>query len=724
MSPVKKLLNLCIVAAMSGQSYSVFAGSNYIGHESSVETIEESFVDEEEFDDSLEDFYGDEDFISLATGSKQLIRKAPSVASVITADDIRNMGARNIVDVLDTVPGLHVSRSGQLMAPEFWFRGISTTFTPQTLFMINGVSTKSSMRGDNHVMWGKFPIHAIERIEVIRGPGSALYGADAFSGVINVITKKSNTNSKNEVGAKIGSFSTRNVWANNSFSAGNWNISTNFEFLESDGFDAKITQDSQSIIDGASASLGVPPASLAPGFMATSFESLDIWISANSDLFSIELGVQDRGNLGQGPGGAEAIDTKGRGASYKRIASIGLKEQNITDNLLFGGKASYYGSSQEIESDLLLFPQGAFFGSFPDGFIGNPGWEEETTHVEIHSRFTGFEKVEIKFGTGYERQNLYKVTEEKNFTSAFAPRPNGLEDVSDTDEVFIPEADRESHYVYLQGVAQLAPDWELTAGARYDDYSDFGSTVNPRLALVWSTSHDLTSKILYGRAFRAPSFAELLTVNNPVALGNKDLEPETIDTIEVAFDYAYSPQLSINFNIYRYKIDDLITFLPDNNNITSSAKNQGKRSGSGFETSLVYSPNSDFTLHSNIAYANAEDDLANKDVGEYPGIQGYIRGEWSVSEYLKLNTQISYIGDRKRVPGDYRKDIDNFTLVNLSSNYQFVNSGIRAELILTNIFDADIREPSSATTTFEQINIPNDLPQAGRGIYLEISTLY
>ena len=70
-------------------------------------------------DEELADFYGDEDFITLATGTKQLIHKAPSIATVITAEEIKNMGARNLSEILDTVPGLHASRSGQLMAPEF-----------------------------------------------------------------------------------------------------------------------------------------------------------------------------------------------------------------------------------------------------------------------------------------------------------------------------------------------------------------------------------------------------------------------------------------------------------------------------------------------------------------------------------------------------------------------------------------------------------------------------
>ena len=77
-----------------------------------------------------------------------------------------------------------------------------------------------------------------------------------------------------------------------------------------------------------------------------------------------------------------------------------------------------------------------------------------------------------------------------------------------------------------QCISRMSFRWELTAGLRYDDYNDFGDTWNPRLALVWAARHDLTAKVLYGQAFRAPSFTEFRLQNNPVALGNDELDPE------------------------------------------------------------------------------------------------------------------------------------------------------------------------------------------------------
>ena len=704
----RKVINCLIFLALSNSTFDAFADNN----------------DFAEFEESLADFYGDEEFISLATGSKKLIKKAPSVASVITAEEIRNMGARNLSEVLDTVPGLHVSKSGQNMAPEFWFRGISTTFTPQTLFMVNGTSTKSVVRGDNHTVWGEYPIHAIERIEIIRGPGSALYGADAFSGVINIITKKVDKGRANEVGAKFGHFNTVNAWLNGQFEIGSWRFAANFEYLGSDGYEGVVDEDAQSAMDQVFNANGVPSASLAPGYLNVGFDALDIWLSAENDLFNIDVGFQNRGDVGSGQGPTEVLDTNGRFGSDKKIVNASLKEQSISDNFFISGKASYYGSNQKIEEDLLLFPKGAFAGSFPDGLIGNPGWEEETTHIELSARYSGFDSTEISFGSGYERQNLYQVTESKNFYADFSPRPNGVEDVSDTDEVFMPEADRESYFLYVQGVVQLAPDWELTAGGRFDDYTDIGSTTNPRLALVWSTSLNLTTKFLYGRAFRAPSFAELLTLNNPVALGNPNLTPENIDTIELAFNYRYSPELSIDFNVYQYEIEDLITFVQNANSGTATAQNQGQRTGRGFEAHLIYHYQENLVFHSNFAYVKAEDDIAKSNVGEHPSLQAYVRAEWQVSERLKLNSQISHIANRSRVPGDVRAELDDYTLVNVAVNYSFPTNGVVVELNVVNLFDDDIREPSSANVTAGKINIPNDLPQAERSVYLAVSKTF
>jgi outer membrane receptor protein involved in Fe transport len=126
----------------------------------------------------------------------------------------------------------------------------------------------------------------------------------------------------------------------------------------------------------------------------------------------------------------------------------------------------------------------------------------------------------------------------------------------------LPEKQRTSYYLFAQDEWKLARNWLATTGVRYDHFSDFGNTTNPRLALVWATTDKITTKLLYGKAFRAPSFSELFATSNPLTLGNPNLKPETIDTYELALSHQLSSRLLYTANIYRYNIKDFITFVP------------------------------------------------------------------------------------------------------------------------------------------------------------------
>src|SRR5690606_25054979 len=123
-------------------------------------------------------------------------------------------------EVLETVPGLHVSRNAFGYSPVYTFRGIYAQYNPQVLMLMNGIPITNLFQGDRNLIWGGMPVKSIARIEIIRGPGSALYGADAFAGVINVITKSRADIPKGEAGVRIGSFNTRGVWLNEGFDAG------------------------------------------------------------------------------------------------------------------------------------------------------------------------------------------------------------------------------------------------------------------------------------------------------------------------------------------------------------------------------------------------------------------------------------------------------------------------------------------------------------------------
>ncbi len=193
--------------------------------------------------------FGEEEFLSIATGQKQLIAKAPAVASVITAEDIRALGANTLEEVLATVPGVHVSLSSTYLAPIYSIRGIHTDKNPQVLMLVNGVPITQLHFGDRGGRSG-FPVRDIARVEVIRGPGSAVYGADALAGVINVITKTAEQIDGTELGARAASFDTTEGWLLHGTTWGEVKVALSLQALDADGDDSRrVGSDAQTVFD-------------------------------------------------------------------------------------------------------------------------------------------------------------------------------------------------------------------------------------------------------------------------------------------------------------------------------------------------------------------------------------------------------------------------------------------------------------------------------------------
>jgi outer membrane receptor for ferrienterochelin and colicins len=144
-----------------------------------VENTEEDFAN----------IYGGEALTSIATGTQKPLHLAPAVASVITSDDIQKMGATTLDEALAMVPGVHVSASPlKDLNSLYSIRGLGAGTNSQVLVTINGIPVRDPYTG-GRINTYRLPVANISRIEVIRGPGSAMFGSDAFAGVINVVTK-------------------------------------------------------------------------------------------------------------------------------------------------------------------------------------------------------------------------------------------------------------------------------------------------------------------------------------------------------------------------------------------------------------------------------------------------------------------------------------------------------------------------------------------------------
>jgi outer membrane receptor protein involved in Fe transport len=673
-----------------------------------VDTVAQERGEEE----ALLQIYGDEEMISIATGSRRPIAKAPAVASVITAEDIKAIGATDLDEVLETVPGLHVARSFTGYNPIYTFRGIYSDFNPQVLVLINGIPITNLFFGDRNQIWGGMPVEAIARIEVIRGPGSALYGADAFAGVINIITKTKQDIEGTEVGVRPGSFDTWDAWALHGGIWGGFDVAAILEYHDTDGSGEIIDADAQTAFDrifGTSASL-------APGPVNLQRENFDARLDVARGDWRLRAGLQRRRDWGNGAGVAQALDPNNRFASDRWNVDLTYHNPEFAENWDVTAQLSYFDTSEEVERNLVLFPPGTDLGRgvFPEGVIGNPEVFERHARFNTSAFFKGFERHVLRVGTGFNYGDIYKVRETKNFgpdpaTGELLPPGSPVVDVTDTPFVFLREGNRKNYFFFLQDEWKFANDWELTAGVRYDHYSDFGDAINPRFALVWQTRYDLTTKLLYGRAFRAPSFAELGNINNPVALGNPNLEPETIQSLELAFDYRPTDKLRLGLNLFGYQWDDIIQFTP-------VAQNTGEQIGYGLELEADWQPTRTLRLLGNYSYQRSIDEATDEDAGNAPHHQIYLRADWEFLPDWHFNSQINWIIDRDRVVGDNRPDIDDYSLVDLTVRRKNIKDHWEIAFAVRNLFDSDAREPSPANPVL----IPNDLPLAGRSFFGEI----
>lgn len=677
--------------------------------------------------------FGDSETVSIATGSQQPISRAPAVASVVTAEDIKAIGATNLDQVLESIPGLHVSRSSYRFNPIYSIRGIYTDNNPQVLVLVNGVPITQLFQGDRGIR-STLPVSNIARVEVIRGPGSAIYGADAFAGVINVITKQTGDIQGTEAGMRAGSFDSQDAWVLHGTNWNDFNIALSLEWQHQGNDGSRIIDvDQQTPFD----SLFGTHASLAPGAADIRQRRLDAHLDVQrGDNWKFHLWNWRQDDQGVGPGVALALDPSGQGKANNYLADISYHNPTVSEHWDLTSRITYMDIN--TQSEQRLFPAGtalpigsdgninflspAGIVAFPDGLIGNPDIYEQHYRFSLDTFYTGLAEHRLRVGTGINFSKLH-ANETKNFGPGIidgtVPVVNGaLTDVTGTPYIFIEPKSRTNFFIFAQDEWALARDWNATLGLRYDNYSDFGDTLNPRAAIVWQTKFDLTTKLLYGRAFRAPSFSDLFVINNPVRLGNPNLNPETIDTFELAFDYQPTFDVNTKLNLFSYKIKHQISSVSNTGGASFTFENAGEQDGKGLEWETIWRLSGALELHGNYSYQKTSSNLSNNISGSAPKHHVYAALDWRFAGDWRLNTQANWIGSRERSSIDTRPPINDYTTVDITLRKPVGKTNWEAAVSVQNIFDQQPREPSPYTPPAAPI--PNDFPLSGRNGYVEV----
>ncbi|WP_262966287.1 TonB-dependent receptor plug domain-containing protein [Methylobacter psychrophilus] len=658
--------------------------------------------------------------VTIATGTPTPVFQSAASTSVVTAEQIKSMGATELHEVLETIPGVHASLQPNSYDYNYSIRGIANSTNSEVLILLNG--TRITTPSGGTLMTGtEMPLEAIQRVEVIRGPGSALYGADAFAGVINIITKKAKDINGSVLGVRAGDHGTQSGWGQQSAEWAGWDIATSLQYQRNDGDQGRIvTADAQTGFDNAFGT----HASLAPGPMNTNYETYNGHLNLQRKHWDIGFWAFNT-NGGTRAGLVGALDPNGNANGQQFLGDVRFSTEDWLDNWELTAHASY--QQADFQAQTHAFPNNAELpigsngninasGSsalvvFPNGVNTDLGRKETIPSLELGSIYKGLDKHILRFSTAFRYEKM-ATNQSSNFGYGVQNGIGGaLVNVTGTPYVYLPDTHRTIGSLVAQDEWQLAADWQLTAGLRYDHYSDFGGTFNPRAALVWDINKQLTSKLMYGKAFRAPTFLELYTQNSPVVAGNPDLKPETINTYEWALNYRPISSLSTSANVYYYQISNLIAQVANLGTVASNYQNSGNQNGYGSEVEANWQWNEQWNVKGNYAWQHAINETTKSSVIGVPAQHLYVALVWKFLPQWQLQPQLNWIGSRT---GNVNQQLSDYETIDFTLRGQKLFGHLNLAASLRNALDAQYYEP-----TF--ISLPATLPMQGRSFYLEAS---
>jgi outer membrane receptor for ferrienterochelin and colicin len=675
--------------------------------------------------------YGD-DYLSLSlqellntkvitsTKTAQKTSEAPAIISVITAKEIRQMGANTLTEVLTIVPGvtpLTQIKSDRLMV----VRGLS--LKDGVLVLIDGVPVNDTF--DGSFDFYQNTIENIDRIEVIRGPGSALYGGYAVSAVIHIFTKKAKLG-ENQFKLKfgVGSFNERHLFTSVSTDLSKYidrlAIAGSFAYSNTDGDQLTIVQDA---IFTPTTGIFLPPLSnpsLTPTIRQESVEKFNGSFSLSYKNFSVDFNHQQLISMPifSHLGLVTEVDHTLKESTLDRLSMA--YEQTIFSAIKLDAKAYWinnqlklFGQSQppQISGDE---DQDGLNENFVSGVIENFRHQTQTIGVEVEFNYKINNNQDLLLGSVYEKNTLFDVLKVAN-VSLIGRGPAVVFPTQDMSREFMPQGvDRTMSAFYVQDLYQINKNTNVTAGIRYGNYSDFGTTVNPRLALVHRFNKKFYSKVLYGEAFKPPSFSQLFDATptqSPFRTrGNSKLLPTEITTIELQLGYDISQRIKSNISIF--KNNTLNEMFFDATSGIEQWRNTDKREFQGAEVELKGAwLGLDFAFI-NYSYQKSINNEQIISTNIHPAHRLNTGGSYQFSDSINANFTLSYFSSVERANNDDRAKVKSKVLLRATIIAKdMLMSGLDAELSISNLLNQTLRDE-----TEQAIRLLDDIPLEGRDI--------
>jgi outer membrane receptor for ferrienterochelin and colicins len=482
----------------------------------------------------------------------QPVIEAPSSVSFITADEIARSGYRTLADILRGVRGIYVVNDRNYTVIGTRGFALPGDYNSRILLLINGHRVNDNVYGQAEVgaEFGLDPA-MFERVEIIRGPASSLYGDSAFFAVVNVITRSGASLGGGLITAEAGTLGTQLVRA----SAGH-------------GFANGVDVALSGTVERSS---GVErlyfPAFDAPDTNNGVAEGLD---GQGVRQFYGRLDFKDLTVTSMYGSRRRSVPT----ASFGTLFNEQVRPEETTDRhtLIDAQYRRSFGSTPVTFR--AAFDRFTFDGTYP-----LPGESAGAPPLVGLNSAVG---TRWSIGGGLTRTVRGRQTVRAGFEFINNIHQDQAARYVDPPLLFL-DAKRSStqHAVYVQDEIKISRWFIVNAGLRYDGYEEF-RRVTPRAALIVLPSSTQSLKYLYGRAFRAPNAFELNTTFFGEQVTN--LQPESIDTHELVWERYINDWLRTAVSAYWYKADRLITFTPDGSTLVGiSYTNQGQVRARGVE---------------------------------------------------------------------------------------------------------------------------------------------
>ncbi|MGM0594710.1 MAG: TonB-dependent receptor plug domain-containing protein [Pseudomonadota bacterium] len=649
---------------------------------------------EEEFRHLLEIL---EEETTIATKTRLNADYVPGMVTVLHGAEMARSGSRTVWEALSKVPGIELSIE-ETGRKQVVVRGMGRTYASGNIkVMLNGTAMNTAQTGYASPVLN-IPIEQVERIEVIRGPGSAVHGEYAYTGVVNVITRSGERSAfvHTAEGKRLGGgglYSYRSAESDLSvdMSASHW---------AEDGID----------IDSGEDDLyrkGIGQLSHAPGpsneKLRQSSATLSVERSGHRlNLQWLEDGYGDHFGINEYlPPDEKRIVTENR----YYTAELGKRTEHsdqLSSDLYFGI------SSYREEKDRLYLCAPSNLYTAGEDFVCNTddmGWDPALGDIiaNTHYRERRFNLgLQLNWQPSDKHQTLlayeWSQTETRKNSSLFGQTDGDLYHF----ELIEEGTSRRLNSLTLQDEYRPTDAFTVTFGLRHDDYSDVGGNTTPRLAAVYRLDRRHIFKAQYARAFRPPTFYELAG-----QVEGETIEPATVDTFEAGYIFKGSDD-DIRLTLFYSALDDPITFVDDYPRQGFTNVDNARLYGAEAEWEHRFTRRID--LSGNLSLLESKND----DQGGSP-LSG--SADWLANIGLnivptprtQLNLHYRYVGPVHRAANDTRDKLDAYDTLDLTFNWsQGRSNGYILRLGVKNALDSDVAYPAPTET------YPSDHTRPGR----------